>query len=324
MKELKGNNKTQHIPVYMMSSDDVKPVDSINAGAVSFISKPVTKTSLQLIFNSFELSYQNPKIILLIDNNKTHTTTLETCLNNSQKKCLSAESAKEAYGILKNNSVDCVVLGMNLPDATSYEVLEKIKKQKKHEKLPIIIYTDSNLSLKEEVKLKKYANAIVIKTVNSSKRLFDEITLFLNLIENRETIKEFKKPYIRETALKHKNILIVDDDSRNIFSLTKILEMQQVNVFVATDGKEALSILKEIPSIDLVLMDIMMPEMDGYEAIKKIRKNPIWGALPIIVITAKAMLGDREKCIAVGANDYITKPIDENQLLSLLRIWLYK
>ncbi|MGE0567228.1 MAG: response regulator [Bacteroidia bacterium] len=325
MKELKQNPLTRHIPVHMMSSNEVKSIESIHAGAIDFINKPMAEKELRKVFEKLENIWgKKTKTILLVDDNEMHIKALKAFLDGDFKNCLSAYSAKETYEVLEAHEVDCIVLDMGLPDATGYEVLEKIKKQKKYEKLPVIIYTGKNLSLKDEQRLKKYANAVVIKTVDSYKRLMSEVTLFLHLVEEHQDSKILKKPYFKDKVLVGKKVLIVDDDSRNIFSLTKVLEMQEMVVIPATDGKDALSTLAENPDTDIILMDMMMPEMDGYVASREIRKNSKLKTIPIIAVTAKAMLGEREKCIEAGANDYITKPVDTDQLISLLRIWLYK
>jgi hypothetical protein len=213
---------------------------------------------------------------------------------------------------------------MGLPDETGYNVLEAIKKDKRLKKIPVIIYTGKSLSLNEENKLKQYSNSIVIKTADSFKRLSSQISLFLHLVENDAEEKIPKIPYLKDKLLDGKRVLIVDDDVRNIFSLTKLLESQKAIVISASDGNEALSILYNEEVVDIILMDMMMPNKDGYETTIEIRKNEKLKTIPIIAVTAKAMLGDRQKCINVGASDYVTKPVDGDQLLSLLRVWLYK
>jgi CheY-like chemotaxis protein len=205
--------------------------------------------------------------------------------------------------------------------------LETIKKTKGLENLPIIIFTGKNLSKGEESRIKQYADSIVVKTAHSYQRILDEAGLFLHLVEEKATDSPKKAPSERlgglYEVLNNKTVLIADDDVRNIFSLTKALEQHKMNVLAATDGKEALQILKDNPLVDIVLMDMMMPEMDGYESTREIRKIPAYKQLPVLAVTAKAMMGDREKCIAAGASDYISKPVDIDQLISLLRVWLY-
>ena len=213
---------------------------------------------------------------------------------------------------------------MGIPDKSAYETLETIKKNEGLENLPIIIFTGKNLSKGEESRIKQYADSIVIKTAHSYQRILDEAALFLHLVEENENKTPGKLNLGGlQDVLKDKVVLIADDDVRNIFSLTKALEQHQMKVLSAIDGKEALNVLNENPKIDIVLMDMMMPELDGYQTTKEIRRMPAYKQLPILAVTAKAMMGDREKCIAAGASDYISKPVDVDQLVSLLRVWLY-
>ena len=206
-----------------------------------------------------------------------------------------------------------------------FNSLKNLKTSKDLEGLPIIVFTGKNLSVSEENRLKEFADSIVIKTAHSYQRILDEASLFLHIVEQKN--KKGKRNEIPASnltnVLKDKVVLVADDDVRNIFSLTKALELQQMKVIAATDGKEAMEIFAQKNKVDIVLMDMMMPNLDGYETIELIRKNKTLKNLPIISVTAKAMKGDREKCIAVGASDYISKPVDIDQLISLLRVWLY-
>ena len=227
---------------------------------------------------------------------------------------------------LHKKEVDCVILDMSITDKNSDQLLEAIRKNEGLEDLPIILFTGKSLSQPEEFKIKKYADAIVLKTANSYQRILDEVSLFLHLVQeqqNKKTVPGFERSVLQENVLKGKRVLLADDDVRNIYSMTKALEKFQMNVIPAMDGKEALQLIKTNP-VDVVLMDMMMPEMDGYESIKAMRSNPLFKNIPVIAVTAKAMSGDREKCIAAGASDYISKPVDVDQLVSLLRIWLYE
>jgi len=210
---------------------------------------------------------------------------------------------------------------------SSYQIVESIKSYAGLENLPVIIFTERNLNQSEEFKIKQYADSIVVKTAHSYQRILDEISLFLHLVqENKQATESGKVKNLGNLTetLSGKKILITDDDVRNIFSLSKALEKYKVEVMLAMDGKQALDKIKENPDIDVILMDMMMPEMDGYDTIREIRKMQNFKELPIIAVTAKSMIGDRDKCIQAGASDYITKPVDIDQLLSLLRVWLYK
>jgi len=325
MKELKDNPVTRHIPVHLMSSLDIKSNETISLGAVDFINKPIAEKKLGVMLDRIEsILGESPKTILLIDNNSKHTKALNNFISDFSIKCITASTAKKAYEVLKKDRVDCVVLDMGFPDEIGYEILDTLKKDKKFEKLPVVIYTGKSLSLHEEKKLKQYERAVVLKTADSFNSVASQITIFLHLVENRVEGKTQKKPYLKDKILIDKHILIVDDDVRNIFSLTKLLEGQKMKVSSACDGNEALEILRTNQDIDLVLMDMMMPHKDGYETTIDIRKEKLLKNTKVIAVTAKAMLGNREKCISAGVNDYITKPVDVDQLLALLRIWLYE
>jgi len=233
----------------------------------------------------------------------------------------------EGIAALKKKEVDCVILNLGETDGQGYEMLDPIKQSPELENIPIIVFTGKNISKGEEVRLKQYADSIVVKTAHSYRRILDEVSIFLHLVdEGRETAsaRAFGKLGALDEVLKNKTVLVADDDVRNIYSLTRALETHKMKVFSAMDGKEALSVLEETQQpVDIILMDMMMPQMDGYEAIERIRRNPRLKDIPIIAVTAKAMAGDREKCIRAGASDYISKPVDSDQLISLLRIWLY-
>jgi CheY-like chemotaxis protein len=205
-----------------------------------------------------------------------------------------------------------------------YDILNVIHKDERFALLPVILYTGKSLSQHEEKKIGQFSGEVVLRTADTFKKLSDDISFFLHLNENGDDKNRHVKPYIRENALGGKHVLIVDDDVRNIFSLTKLLESKKMVVSSAIDGNEAIAILDNDASVDLVLMDMMMPNKDGYETIIEIRNHPKLQKTKAIAVTAKAMSGDREKCIKAGANDYITKPVDTDQLVSLLKVWLYK
>ncbi|MHA4893836.1 response regulator [Pedobacter sp. PWIIR3] len=327
MEELKSNPETKPIPVHIMSSLEVKK-ESLLKGAVDFINKPFALEQMQQIFQKLEHALsRHPKKVLIVEENKQHAEALSYFLSNYNITTEVAGNVKEGIGALHKKEVDCVILDMGIPDKNAYETLETIKKSEGLENLPIIIFTGKNLSKGEESRIKQYADSIVVKTAHSYQRILDEAGLFLHLVEEK-SIDKNRKPASERLGglyevLNNKTVLIADDDVRNIFSLTKALEQHKMKVLAATDGKEALQILKDNPMVDIVLMDMMMPEMDGYESTREIRKMPAYKQLPVLAVTAKAMMGDREKCIAAGASDYISKPVDIDQLISLLRVWLY-
>jgi hypothetical protein len=236
-------------------------------------------------------------------------------------------NVQEGIDTLKEKAVNCVILDMGVPAQKSYETLEEVKKIPGLEHVPVIIFTGKGLSRAEELRIKQYADSIVIKTAHSYQRILDEVSLFLHLVEEKRETKDNlpanKNLGVLRDVLKGKSVLIADDDIRNIYSLTKSLEAFDMQVISAVDGKDALKQLEAHPHVDIILMDMMMPEMDGYESTRRIKADPRFKRKPVIAVTAKAMTGDREKCISAGASDYITKPVDIDQLLSLLRVWLY-
>ena len=326
MEELKSNPFTRPIPVHMMSSHEVK-TKSIAAGAIDFISKPVAFEKMSSIFQKIEDALSRfPKKVLILEENEMHAKALGFFLESFNVAAVIKNSVNESIEALNQKNVDCVILDMGTSTQNSHEALESIRKTQGFETLPIIVFTGKNLNHTEEMRIKQYADSIVVKTAHSYQRILDEVSLFLHLVEeNKEETKmpKYKRMGMLSEVLKDKTVLIADDDVRNIFSLTKSLENYNMKVVSAIDGKEALKQLTENKKVDVVLMDMMMPEMDGYESIKRIRENAKYKHLPIIAVTAKAMMGDREKCINAGASDYITKPVDADQLISLLRVWLY-
>jgi len=325
MEELKTNGSTKHIPVHIMSSHHLKK-ESLLKGAVNFLNKPVAFEQMPEIFKRIEqIVNRESQKVLIIEDNPKHAKALayflETYNINSEIK----SEITESVHALQKTDVNCVILDMGIPDRQAYDILEGIKKNPGLENLPVIVFTGKSLSMKEEHKIKKYADSIIVKTAHSYQRMLDEVSLFLHLVEENKSDNTgvYKKVHLMNDVLSGKTVLVVDDDVRNIYSLTKALEVLKMNVITAIDGKEALKVLAENPNTDVVLLDMMMPNMDGYETATRIRENRDWKNLPVIAVTAKAMTGDREKCINAGASDYITKPVDVDQLLSLLRVWLY-
>lgn len=328
MEALKSNPETKPIPVHIMSSMKMKQ-ESLLRGAVDFINKPFALEQMQEVFKKLENALnRSPKKVLIVEENEQHAKALSYFLSANSINTDIVNNVAQSIDALQNQEIDCVILDMGMPDRNAYETLETIKQNKGLEHLPIIVFTGKNLSQGEESRIKKYADSIVVKTAYSYQRILDEAGLFLHLVEEKNKKKQDQVPGFENLSelrniLKDKKVLIADDDVRNIFSLTKALELQGMKVLPAMDGKEALKVLKQDDSVDVVLMDMMMPEMDGYETIREIRIEQKYKNLPILAVTAKAMMGDREKCIAVGASDYISKPVDIDQLVSLLRVWLY-
>lgn len=327
MEELKANPITRAIPVHIMSSHKLRK-ESLMKGAVNFLDKPVAYEQIPEVFRRIEqiVSRDSQKVLILEDNPK-HAQALAYFLETHNISSEIKKEVNDSVDALKGEGVDCVILDMGIPDKNSYQILENIKQNPGLEQLPIIVFTGKSLSLQEEVRIKKYADSIIVKTAHSYQRMLDEVSIFLHLVEEGDNPKlksnAQRKRNAMSNILEGKTALIVDDDVRNIYSLSKALETHKMKIITAIDGNEALKELSGNPAIDVVLLDMMMPNLDGYETATRIRENKNWKELPVIAVTAKAMTGDREKCINAGASDYITKPVDPDQLLSLLRVWLY-
>jgi signal transduction histidine kinase/DNA-binding response OmpR family regulator/CHASE3 domain sensor protein len=327
MEELKRDPKTRHIPVHIMSSFEARK-ESISKGAVDFINKPVAFDQMPEIFKRIEQAlHQGPSKVLIVEENSKHAKALSYYLGTYGVQPEIAGSVEESIKALQREEVNCVILEMNTPDLNGYEKLQMVKSTPGLENIPIILFTGRIFSRTEEQRLRQYTDSIVIKTAHSYQRILDEVSLFMHIVDQKDKSRNSsatEKPGALDDVLKNNIVLVADDDVRNIFSLTKVLEQHKMKVIPAIDGKEALEMLQANPQVNIVLMDMMMPEMDGYESIKKIRHSTAFRDLPIIAVTAKAMAGDREKCISAGASDYISKPVDIDQLISLLRIWLYE
>jgi len=266
------------------------------------------------------------KNLLVVEDDETQRFSIVDLIGNNDVQTTSVGTGAAALAALKTGHFDCIVLDLGLPDITGFELIEQIKQESSLQNLPIIVYTGKELTRAEETQLKRMAETIIIKDVRSPERLLDETALFLHRVHaNLPAPKQQMLEHLHQTdaVLASKKVLIVDDDVRNIFALTSLLERYQMQVIYAENGRDGIDTLQNIPDIDIVLMDVMMPEMDGYETMQAIRNLRQFETLPILALTAKAMKGDREKCIEAGASDYITKPVDTDQLLSLLRVWLY-
>ena len=297
-------------------------------GAVGFFTKPVTPEQLEEVFGSIEKSVvKTMRRLLIIEDDKSEAESMALLLHDRNLEISVAATGGEAIELLRRRPIDCIVLDIGLPDMSGFDLLEHIQRAKKLRSIPVIINTGRDLSHEEELKLQHYAKSIILKGAKGPERLLNEVTLFLHLVESElpsEKQKMIRAALDQEAMLDGKKVLLVDDDMRNVFSLSSILTEKNMIVIEAENGNEALAGINEHPDVDIVLMDIMMPEMDGYEAIRNIRLDPRFRDLPVIAMTAKAMAGDQEKCIRAGANDYIPKPLDMEKLLSLLRVWLYR
>jgi CheY-like chemotaxis protein len=327
LDRLKHDANTRHIPVHIVSIVDDLPRGK-KMGAVSQIKKPVTEAGLRDSLSNMQEFIDRPvKNLLVVEDNEAQRLGIEELVGGADVKVTSVGSGQEALDLLKKDGFDCVVVDLGLPDMGGFELIKTIRHELKLSDLPIIVYTGKDLSPAEAKELSKIAESVIVKDLESVDRLLDETALFLHRVESNlpeEKRQMIQKRNASDSVLAGKKILVVDDDIRNIFALTSFLERHKMQVVYAEGGEEALNMLQQNPDIDVVLMDVMMPGMDGYEATKLIRKNPKYKSLPIIAVTAKAMKGDREKCIQAGSSDYITKPVDVEQLLSLLRVWLFK
>ncbi len=320
---LKDNLATRHIPVHVVSASD-RTSEPMHMGAVGYLTKPVTMEVLDRAFTRIEGVFSKKvKKVLVTEDNKAASDMISELIGDRTVETIIASTGKEARSLLKKDTFDCMILDLGLPDMSGLELLNEVRRQDSFH-LPVIIYTARDLTADERARLDNLAESIVIKDTKSQEKLLDETCLFLHRVEadlpesKREMLKLI---HSKEAVLQEKKVLIVDDDMRNVFALISILEDKGIKTIVAGNGEESLSKLRENKDTNLVLMDIMMPKMDGYEAMKEIRK--MGSKIPIIALTAKAMKGDRTKCIEAGASDYLSKPVDADKLLSMLRVWLY-
>ncbi len=325
LSRFKNDLSTRHIPVEIISADE-DWVRGLKQGAVGFLPKPVSKEGLQKAFEHIQ-KYMDSRArkILLVCGKKGERKKLKEMLESEEVKVHAVSGSQEALPLLlsKENGLDLVVL--ELPDPEGFLTLQAIHSNSECSNLPTLVYLTSELTQKEEEELRRAAKVCVIKEMKSPERLMDEAAVFLHLATDK--LSEARRHSIERlhqssSILSGRKVLVVDDDIRNIFAMTSLLEHQQMQVLSVESGKDAVELLGTNPGVDIVLMDIMMPEMDGYDTMKAIRRQEGFKALPIIALTAKAMKGDREKCIESGASDYITKPVDSEQLLSLMRTWL--
>jgi CheY-like chemotaxis protein len=325
LNRLKSDLTTRHIPVFVISAQE-EPQNVLKQGALRFFTKPIDETQISQIFETArEMGETKAKNLLVIEDDQTQRDGIRELIGNESARLIEAPDGQTALEKLRNERVDCVVLDLMLPDMSGFDLIDKIRDENEH--LPIIVYTAKDLSQEEEEKLNRVAQTTIVKTVRSPERLFDQTALWLH--RDAATLPEDKRELLRRLndpneILAGKKVVIVDDDIRNIFAMTSMLERYKMEVHSAETGKAALELLQNEANTDLVLMDIMLPEMDGYETIRAVRKMYGFEQLPIIALTAKAMKGDREKCIDAGASDYISKPVDTERLLALLRNWLHR
>ncbi|HEY1631180.1 MAG TPA: HAMP domain-containing protein, partial [Rhizomicrobium sp.] len=327
LSQLKRNPLTRHIPVQIVTLDEDRQ-HGLARGAFAFVNKPTTGEGLSDAFSRLK-EYARPrrKRLLLVEDNEAERMSVSELLGDDDIEILSAPTGAEALSLMAKDPCDCVVLDLRLPDMSGFEVLERMKSDEQLSDVPVVVFTGRELSAEEDAQLHTMARSIVVKGVESPERLLDETALFLHRViadlpgEKQRLLERLNTS---DEDLQGRTVLLVDDDPRNIFALSSVLERRGMNVLTATTGREAIGLVESTPDLAIVLMDIMMPEMDGYETMQTIRQNKAYRRLPIIALTAKAMKGDREKCLEAGASDYLAKPVNTEQLLAALRMWLHR
>jgi CheY-like chemotaxis protein len=327
LNNLKLDPATRHIPVQMLSVEEERQ-HGLSHGAFSYLVKPGTTEDLENAFERIK-SYAAPhkKRLLVVEDNDIEREGIVDLLRHDDIEVAAVGTGAEALGVLRDRAFECCVIDLKLPDMTGFELLDRMQAEPRLRDTPVVVFTGRQLSAEEDTQLRTVAKSVVLKDVQSPERLFDETALFLHRVvaelpESKRRLLE--RLHGSNSVLRGKRVVVVDDDARNIFALTSVLENQDMEVLTATNGRQAIELINETPDLSVVLMDIMMPEMDGYETMREIRRYPKFRTLPILALTAKAMKGDREKCLQAGASDYIAKPVNTDQLLSLLRLWLYR
>ena len=327
LSELKRDATTRHIPVQIVTIEEERQY-GLERGAFSYLNKPLTTDGLKDAFDRLK-GFAEPRVreLLVVEDDPREQTTVVELLGHDDVNITTAGTGAEALSLLRSRAFDCVVLDLKLPDMSGFELLTEIQGEESLKDMPIVVFTGRELTAEEEADLRKKAKSIVVKGVRSPERLLDETALFLHrMVEKLPPAKQRMLESLHDTdeALLGRKVLVVDDDVRNIFALSSLLERHGMSVSSATTGQEAINQIDTQPDLQIVLMDIMMPEMDGYETMQRIRKDARYRRLPIIALTAKAMKGDREKCLEAGASDYIAKPVKTKELLSLVRMWLHR
>jgi CheY-like chemotaxis protein len=327
LSQLKQNPATRHIPVQIVTLEEDRQ-HGLARGAFAFVTKPASQEGLQAALSRIkDFTEPRRKRLLVVEDNAAERFGITELLGHDDIDIVTADSGAQALELLRQRSCDCVVLDLRLPDMTGFQVLEQMRDDASLADVPVVVFTGRELSAEEDAQLHTIARSVVVKGVESPERLLDETALFLHrLVSDLPPPKQrlLERLHGSDEDLVGRTVLLVDDDARNIFALSSVLERRGMHVLTATTGKEAIAILKSTPEIAIALMDIMMPEMDGYQTMQEIRKDTKLRRLPIIALTAKAMKGDREKCVAAGASDYLAKPVNTEQLLAALRMWLHR
>jgi len=327
LNQLKLDPDLRHIPVQILTLEEERQ-HGLSHGAFSYLMKEPTTEKLEQSFDKLkDFAIPRTRRLLVIEDNEIERDAVIELLGYDDIDITSAGSGEKALDLLEKHRFDCVVLDLRLPDMTGFDLLEQMKDSEELASVPVVVFTGKDLSHEEQLRLNVMAKSIVLKDVQSPERLLDETALFLHRIVTQlpaEKQAMLERLHNSTEVLRGRKVLVVDDDARNIFALTSVLENHEVEVLSATNGRQAIEIMESTPGLEMVLMDIMMPEMDGYETMREIRKKAQFRTLPILALTAKAMKGDREKCLDAGASDYIAKPVNTVQLLSLMRVWLFR
>ncbi|RYF72096.1 MAG: response regulator, partial [Comamonadaceae bacterium] len=327
LQRLKDDPRTRHIPVHVVSAQDQAEA-AMHMGAIGYALKPTTREQLKDVFKKLEDKLaQKVKHILLVEDDALQRESVIRLIGDEDVAITAVATGEEGLALLRRRVFDCMVTDLKLPDMQGSELLKRMATEEIVSFPPVIVYTGRNLTREEEAELLRYSRSIIIKGARSPERLLDEVTLFLHKVESEMSSERqgmLKTARGRDRVFEGRRILLVDDDVRNIFALTSALEARGAVVEVGRNGIEALDKLDRVADIDLVLMDVMMPEMDGLEATRRLRQDPRFQKLPVIAVTAKAMKDDQEQCIAAGASDYLAKPVDLDRLFSLLRVWMPK
>jgi CheY-like chemotaxis protein len=327
LNNLKSDPAMRHIPVQIFTVDEERQ-SALAHGAFSYLVKSPTTEGIEAALERLkDFAAPRTKRLLVVEDDDIERQSIVELLRHEDIELLAVATGREALDALRERTYDCVVLDLRLPDVSGFDLLERFQAEPALRDLPVVVFTGKELSCNDELRLKTMAKSIILKDVQSPERLLDETSLFLHRVVADLPVQKqmmLERLHGSSEILHGRKVLVVDDDARNIFALTSLLERHGMEVKSATNGRQAIDLIQSTPDLSMVLMDIMMPEMDGYQTMVEIRKDPRYRALPMLALTAKAMKGDREKCLDAGASDYIAKPVNTDQLLSLMRVWLFR
>ena len=327
LNQLKLDPATRHIPVQIVTLEEERQ-HGLARGAFAYVIKEPTTIALEAAFDRIkEFTATHTKRLLVVEDDAIERASVVELLHHDDIETVAVDDGESALAALRSQPFDCVVLDLRLPDVTGLELLDQMRADPAVADVPVVVFTGKDLTDEEVARLKGMAKSIVLKDVQSPERLLDETALFLHRVVTElppEKQRMLERLHGGNEVLRGRKVLVVDDDARNIFALTSVLENHDMEVISATNGRQAIELIESTPDLSIVLMDIMMPDMDGYATMREIRRIPRFRTLPILALTAKAMKGDREKCLDAGASDYIAKPVNTDQLLSLMRVWLFR